>query len=162
MSENNCMKRPGIRQKMARTKKGKPSPKKGIKTGKPTWNKGKLWSESTIQKIIKNNGMRGRAPWNKDKPWLEISGENHPQRRGGQKLVNARNHTKRRILGFVPLNSIDNGNAGHHINHEHVIYIPDKIHRSIKHQLNKPETMIRINRLAMHYLNPGIMPILKY
>lgn len=64
-------------------------------------------------------------------------------------------------LQYVPLNSPFEGSAGHHIDETYVIHIPNELHRSISHKLSKPESMIRINRIAIHYLNPAIMPILK-
>lgn len=54
---------PEARAKISASKKGKPSPKKGIPTGKPSWNKGKQTPEEIRRKI--SNSREGLVPWNK-------------------------------------------------------------------------------------------------
>lgn len=71
------------------------------------------------------------------------------------------NATRKRELGFTPLNQWFNNSIGHHIDTERVIYIPTEIHCSHPHTLKKPETMLRINAIAIYYLNPAILPIFK-
>lgn len=72
--------------------------------------------------------------------------------KGGRRVADARKYHKRRQLGFIPLNQPFEGSDAHHIDKEHVIYIPTKIHVAHKHALNKPDTMIEINRIAKTYL----------
>ena len=55
---------------------------------------------------------------------------------------------KRRSLNFIPINDFFIGSEGHHIDKDHVMFIPKKIHRSIKHDLNNKEKMERINTRA--------------
>jgi len=65
--------------------------------------------------------------------------------KGGPILSMARKELNRRNLGFVPLNQYFNDADGHHIDKEHIIYIPRELHHSVWHRLNRPETMERIN-----------------
>jgi hypothetical protein len=58
-----------------------------------------------------------------------------------------------RDLGFIPLNQIFPGSAGHHINKIQVIFIPEILHKKYPHALNRPETMEKINELAWEFLD---------
>jgi hypothetical protein len=51
-----------LRQSILR--KGKPSPKKGIKTGKSSWIKGKSHNPETLEKLKPTFFKRGQTPWN--------------------------------------------------------------------------------------------------
>lgn len=59
---------------------------------------------------------------------------------------------KRRGLGSIPLNEFYKGSEGHHIDKTHIIYIPKRIHRSIKHNVFTGEGMAKINAIALDYL----------
>lgn len=63
-----------------------------------------------------------------------------------------RGKAKRRQLGFIPLNKLFEGCEGHHINIEQVIYIPQKLHRSVWHSVLQNINMDKINKLAFDYL----------
>jgi hypothetical protein len=63
-----------------------------------------------------------------------------------------RNQAKRRVLGFVSLNSPFVGCEGHHINVNDVIYLPRKLHRSIYHNQWTGQGMAEMNVLAGQYL----------
>lgn len=60
---------------------------------------------------------------------------------------------KRRELGFVPINEPFEGCEGHHVNKEHVVYIPREIHQSIRHNVFTWHNMDAINTLVLPYIN---------
>lgn len=84
------------------------------------------------------------------------------QHRGRHKLENVRNpesqrevfkkhNAKRRELGFIPLNKSFDGSVGHHVDIEHVVYIPEELHQSVKHNVWTGENMNTINKLALEF-----------
>lgn len=65
---------------------------------------------------------------------------------------------RRREMGVIPLNSWFKGSHGHHIDSQHVIYIPSKLHMEYAgHNHKKPETMVEINKKAFFYLMNEMM-----
>ena len=66
---------------------------------------------------------------------------------------------KKRGLGFTFINDFFKGGSAHHIDTEHIICIPMSVHRSIPHNVRKPETMKEINRIAFEYLTNTIRQI---
>lgn len=60
--------------------------------------------------------------------------------------------SKRRELGFIPLNFPFKNCHAHHVDKEHIIYIPAKLHYSIKHNLKTNEGMKEINTKAFEWL----------
>lgn len=79
-------------------------------------------------------------------------GEGNPRWSGGRRMAIARYYTRRKGLGFIPLNSWFAGAEGHHINKFDVIYIPRKLHRSIYHRQRDGRGMAEMNILAGKYL----------
>lgn len=69
------------------------------------------------------------------------------------------NSKRERDLGFNPINDIFKRSEFHHINKIDGIFIPYELHKSIGHALNKPETIIQINRLAFDFLTNNIKQI---
>lgn len=70
--------------------------------------------------------------------------------KGGKQLSYRRAAAKRKgRLGFEPINELFEGCEGHHIDENHIIFIPKELHRSIWHSLDKPETMDKINTKAL-------------
>ena len=70
------------------------------------------------------------------------------------KEARKRLQTKRkRDLGFIPLNTPFSNSDGHHIDKQHVVYIPHDLHNSISHCLETGKNMEEINQIAMMYLN---------
>lgn len=67
-------------------------------------------------------------------------------------VIDKRHSSKRRTLGFNPLNSPFRGCDAHHINQNDVIYIPRKLHHSVWHCIWTGEGMEKINALAGAYL----------
>lgn len=59
--------------------------------------------------------------------------------------------SKRRDLGFVPLNKPFDGSEAHHVDIVHVIYIPKEIHQRIRHNVHTGLNMDKINELARRY-----------
>lgn len=109
---------------------------------------GKHRSDDVKKKISdankgENHGMYG------------VKGEGSPLWKGGQKMTNARNHNKRnRELGFTPLNEWEAnilGFEGHHMDKEHVMYIPYKLHKNIYHRQDNPNSMDRINEAVVNW-----------
>lgn len=60
--------------------------------------------------------------------------------------------SKRRGMGFAPLNECFDGAHAHHVNNDQVIYVPADLHNSIRHNLQTGQGMQRMNALAFQYL----------
>jgi len=73
----------------------------------------------------------------------------HPDRKAE---IFRKHQAKRRVLGYVPLNRPFDGCEGHHIDREHVIYIPKEIHQSVQHNMWTGVNMEVINARALAYL----------
>jgi len=63
-----------------------------------------------------------------------------------------REHAKRRELGFVLLNSSFPDSDGHHLDMEHVLYIPRYLHQSVHHNVRTGAGMEKINALAFAWV----------
>lgn len=59
---------------------------------------------------------------------------------------------RRRKLGYIPLNEPFEGADAHHIDFECIVYIPHKLHRSIRHCVWTDEKMPEINDKAFEWL----------
>lgn len=59
---------------------------------------------------------------------------------------------KRRQLGFIPLNKPFRNSVGHHVDTERVIYMPNKLHCSISHNVFTGKNMDKINKIAFNYV----------
>ena len=68
------------------------------------------------------------------------------------KANDLKRYNVRRGLAFVPLNTRFDGCEGHHIDKEHVIYVPRKIHRSVRHNIWTGLGMEQINALVLKWL----------
>ena len=81
--------------------------------------------------------------------WNSIKGNKHPQWRGGRKLSRARSNAKRRkLFGFIPHNKPQENFHGHHLDFNHVIFIPKELHMSIFHSVVNNKNMDLINDAA--------------
>jgi hypothetical protein len=67
------------------------------------------------------------------------------------KIISDRYVAKRRDFGYVRLNSWFPDCEGHHIDKEHVVYLPKELHRSIWHNLRTGKNMEQINALAQQF-----------
>lgn len=82
--------------------------------------------------------------------------------KGGKKVVSARHHAVRRILGFVPLNEPFDGCEGHHIDKEHIVYIPKELHRSISHNVFTGWNMAEINALVLSWIPDSLYDLIPH
>jgi hypothetical protein len=101
--------------------------------------------------------------------------KNHPEKTKETRLIAGRKHIKtskgklsksksiakrHRNLGYEIINNIFPNSHGHHINKDQVIFIPSELHLAhYGHRLDRPETMIKINRVAFKYLTNDIKQI---
>ena len=58
---------------------------------------------------------------------------------------------RRRGLSYIKLNESFPGSVGHHVDRERVLFIPEKLHRSISHNLTTGKGMMEINRRALEW-----------
>lgn len=65
-----------------------------------------------------------------------------------------RNYWQNRLNKATALNEPFKGCCGHHITRDFIVYIPAKLHRSIKHSLQEgsPYDMVKINKAVVDYL----------
>lgn len=59
---------------------------------------------------------------------------------------------RKRNLGFIPLNTHFEDAEAHHVDKDHVIYIPKTLHNNIYHNLSTGQGMAEINAKAFQYL----------
>jgi hypothetical protein len=70
-----------------------------------------------------------------------------------QHRKNTRRKAYRRKYGSNLLNQPFKGSVGHHIDKETVVYIPEEIHLSVKHNLRRNINMEQINTFALEWFN---------
>ena len=110
----------------------------------------KAYNQTAKAKAIKEaweNSPEGKAA---KKKWLRSQ--------MGRAYIKTRSY-RRRSLGNDVINpDLINmpGFHGHHIDREHVLYIPKELHKSVPHSQKKPETMEQINTKAFAWLLGGI------
>ena len=68
------------------------------------------------------------------------------------KEAHKKHNSRRKGLGFIPLNKYFEGSDAHHISQSFVIYIPTELHNSLYHNIWTWRNMDKINQLAMGYL----------
>lgn len=101
------------------------------------------WHKKNPEKVKRIN-----SEWKEKNPeaWKAM------QRRGRRK-----SRFKRRSLGFIPLNEPFEGAHGHHIDKEHIVYIPAKLHRSVSHNVFTGEGMDEINDKVFVWLGLSML-----
>lgn len=62
----------------------------------------------------------------------------------------------RKNFGFIPLNEPFKFSHAHHIDREHIIYIPTELHRSIGHSVLSGRNMEDINRIAFEFMQSQV------
>lgn len=94
--------------------------------------------------------------WNKNHPEVirKASQKYRLTRRGKEVALHSR--AKRRELGFIPLNKPFAGSVAHHIDKEHVVFIPEEIHISIPHNVRTGRNMEKINNLSLEFLGKDL------
>jgi len=119
--------------------------------------------QKEYQKKLRENPkfMDKRAAWKRkmyrnNQEWKEMQLLYNKEYAITQKGIEVRrksNIKRKRQLGFNPINDCFNGSDAHHINKTDVIYIPTALHEAhYGHRLDRPKTMIEINRIAFQYL----------
>ena len=110
---------------------------------------GKHLSEEIKFKISKSNQGKHQSAEAKQKMSNAKSGDKNPRWKGGKKLAVARRGAKRReLFGFIPHNILHKDFHGHHIDFNHVIFIPKELHMSISHSVINNKNMNLINDLV--------------
>lgn len=90
------------------------------------------------------------TPWHQVHPEQGIAWKaQHPEK---VKLASRKHGAKRHTLGFIPLNSPFPGSDVHHLDHDHVLYIPTELHESIRHNVLTGQGMQQINAAAYKWL----------
>lgn len=128
--------------------------------GRSTWSKGKHLSDEHRRNIsISHKGlpstMKGKHHSEETKQKIQKSvgfGTDHANWKGGKVLRERRSRAKRRCLGHEMLNEPFEGCEGHHIDRDHIVFIPKWLHQSIHHNINKPDTMRQINMCMIYWL----------
>ena len=117
---------------------------------------GKKYSDETKLKMSKAQMGKHHTEKSKQKMSIATSGENNPSFgkfgknslnwKGGKKLSIARRNAKRRkLFKFIPHNKPQENFHGHHLDFNHVIYIPQELHMSISHSVINDKNMDLIN-----------------
>lgn len=68
------------------------------------------------------------------------------------KEVHKKHNSKRKELGFIPLNEYSEGCDAHHISQNFIIYIPMELHNSLYHNIWTWDNMEQMNKLAIEFL----------
>lgn len=74
--------------------------------------------------------------------------------------IQRRASSKRRTLGFVAINQIFVGSHAHHIDREHVCFVPKELHESIRHNLWTGKNMKEINAKVFDWLKESNQPFM--
>lgn len=77
--------------------------------------------------------------------------------KGGPGVFNRKKNAKRRVLGFIPINSPFPSCEGHHLDPDYVLYIPRDLHQKNKHNIWTGRNMQRINTLAVQWWMSQVM-----
>lgn len=107
---------------------------------------------SAAHKGLPSNGPKHHTPETKAK----ISAAKW---KGGPPVYHRKQKAKRRALGFIPLNLWFAGSDGHHIDREHVIYIPRELHQSVRHNVWNGRNMKEINDKAFAWLSSQVVSV---
>ena len=101
-----------------------------------------------------NNPMYGKhhTTETKCKQSKALIGEKNYMWKGGKVLWKARSNAKRRkLFGFIPHNIPHENFHGHHIDFNHVIFIPKELHMSIPHSVVNNKNMDIINNAVCEW-----------
>lgn len=125
---------------------------------------GKAWAEAHPEKIkaaqdryyeANREEVKRRAKvWRKEHHERAVASTRswekaHPERaKATRKRIKNRHQ---RELGFIPLNAPFNGSDAHHIDRDHVVYIPKELHDTIPHCVKTGRNMKEMNMLVLDY-----------
>lgn len=90
----------------------------------------------------------------KRKEELNIWRLKHPQH---YKKLRDKQDARRRELGSILLNEPFSGSDGHHLDKMHIVYIPESLHESIRHNVYTGYNMDVINAKVYQWL--GYIPL---
>ena len=132
--------------------------KNNIEKNNPMYNKHHTEETKHKMSITKQNMYNGNknpmygkchSKETKHKMSNAQSGEKHSQWKGGKKIAKAKYGAKRRTLfGFILHNKPQKDFHGHHVDFNHVIFIPKELHVSISHSV--------INNINMDSINNAV------
>jgi hypothetical protein len=77
--------------------------------------------------------------------------------KGGRQVFRRKSNAKRRLLGFILMNSPFLGYEGHHLDKDRVVYIPKPLHKSVWHNVLSGKNMEKINTLAVQWWMSQVM-----
>ena len=106
------------------------------------------WYEENKEKV-QNHSLNY---YEKYKEKINKKQAEYRQTKKGKVVEKKAHHRRRRDLGFIPLNEPFEGSQYHHIDKEHVICIPEEMHRSVYHNVFTGQGMEEINKLAYDFL----------
>jgi len=107
---------------------------------------------ATHPKQIKENRRKHYLAHTEQMKKKQIQFRQTPKGKEGIRKYNA----IRKQFGFIPLNKYFKGSEAHHVDLERVIYIPEKLHRSVWHSVTLNINMDKINKLAFEFLNSAV------
>lgn len=122
------------------------------------WYQDNKETKSTYRKKYYQEHKEQESEWTKH--WRKENPENEKKWRRKYlktpkgKLANKRQHSKWRELGYNLINIEDAYNSeyeGHHLNVDDVLFVPKKLHESIRHSLTKNKNMDKINFIAIQW-----------
>ena len=109
----------------------------------------KVWKKAHPEKVETSRRKWKYANPEKQNACVRNWEKAHPKRvREMQRRIENR---RRRDLGFIPLNTYFAGSEAHHLDENYVVYIPQELHRSIRHCLATGKNMEVINLLVLHH-----------
>ena len=119
----------------------------------------KIWLKEKQEKVKENlktvKIQKGSKELKKeyDKKYYEIY---HHLKKYKERMIKKQNERKRK-LGFIPLNRSFKGSEAHHIDKEHILYIPKEIHQSTRHDVHTGKNMSLINNNAIDWFKTNFV-----
>ena len=140
--------------KYMKTEKGKAAGKRGAdKYSKSKKGKAAIRARENTERR-KTQKSKQHAEWVKTENGKKLAreGERRYKQTEKGKVVQAKVDARRKDLGFLPLNNPFEDAQAHHINREVVMYIPQELHQSVRHNITTEKGMDEINHLAFEWL----------
>lgn len=109
---------------------------------------------SYVKEWRKKHPERAKEWDRKNKEYILNWRAKHPEM---VRATQARIRNRRRKLGFVPLNMPFEGCEKHHIDFQHVVFIPRELHESVYHVLDTGFNMGIINGKVFEWLASQLM-----
>jgi len=128
-----------------------------IKIGKPSSLLGRHLSEEykkklSLVKIDKPSIFKGKHHSEESKRKMSLARSGNKCYKYIDGCSKQRHQSKRRRnLGYITLNERFKGSHGHHLDKDHVLFIPKELHRSMYHSVLGDINMEIINKIAMDW-----------